>query len=421
MFSTLAAKYRKYPPQFWLMFVGMLISTVGTSMIWPFLLIYASKRLDAPLTSIASLLSLNALTGLIASFIGGPLIDRFGRKWIMVFSLVANGLGYLALGYATTFAEFAVLLALNGAANPLYRVGADAMMADLVPKEDRIDAYALLRLSNNLGVAIGPAIGGFIAASSYTLAFYFAAGGMITFSLLLTRFARETLPARATRLAQDAALIEKPPKEKFGGYLEILKDKPYMGFIFSFTLVTMCATLIWVLLPVYATETHNVPMQLYGFIPTTNAVMVVTLQLLITRITKRFPDLPVVAFGSIFYTVAVGAVAFMHSFLGFLVCMIIMTIGELIIVPTSSAYVANHAPVDKRGRYMSLYALTWGMAMGIAPVFGGFLSDTYGPSAIWIGGAVIGAMSVLSFVLLARYQTARLAKVPADCIQVQVE
>lgn len=421
MTSTLVAKYQKYPPQFWLMFVGMLISTVGTSMIWPFLMIYASKRLNAPLTSVASLLSLNALMGLIASFLGGPLIDRFGRKWIMVLSLIANGLGYLALGYADTFVEFAALLSLNGAANPLYRVGADAMMADLVPKEDRIDAYALLRLSNNVGVAIGPAIGGFIAASSYTLAFYFAAGGMITFSLLLTRFARETLPSRANGLSPNSTLIEKQPKEKLGGYLEILKDKPYMGFIFSFTLVTMCATLIWVLLPVYATETHNVPMQLYGFIPTTNAVMVVTLQLLITRITKRFPDLPVVAFGSVFYTVAVGAVAFMHSFPGFLVCMVVMTLGELIIVPTSSAYVANHAPVDKRGRYMSLYTLTWGMAMGTAPVFGGFLSDVYGPSAIWIGGAIIGAMSVLAFTLLNRYQIARLVKTPVNCIQAQVK
>lgn len=388
------------------MFIGMMISTVGVSMVWPFLLVYVSRRLDAPLTSIASLLTLNALMGLISSFLGGPIIDRFGRKWIMVFSLAVNGLAYLALGYASTFAQFALLLAITGSVNPLYRVGADAMMADLVPKEKRIDAYALFRLSNNLGIAIGPAIGGLIAASSYSLAFFFASAGMIIFSLLLTRFAHETLPSEA-RTYRESAHSSDHPKEKLGGYLVVMRDRPYVGFIIAFTLVSMCATLIWVLLPVYATEVHDVPMQLYGLIPATNAIMVVTLQLLITRITKRYPYLPVIAIGSMFYTIAVGAIALMHNFPGFLACMVLMTFGELIIVPTSSTYVANHAPVDMRGRYMSLYALTWGLASGLSPLFGGYLSDVYGPTAIWIGGALIGLLSVFTFLLLDRLQMIR--------------
>lgn len=411
--SKIQAQYQEYPFQFWLLFVGMLISTSGASMIWPFLMIYASHRLEMPLTVVASLLSLNALVGLITSFLGGPLIDRFGRKWIMVVSLALNGLAYLTLGYADSYLQFAVLLSISGAVNPLYRVGADAMMADLIPKEKRIDAYALLRLSNNLGVAIGPAFGGFIAASSYNLAFFFASAGMMIYGLLIARLARETLPARETYDPAGLALKENPPKEKFGGYLDILKDFPYMGFIVAFTLVMMCASLIWVLLPVYAMDVHNVPIKMYGFIPTVNALMVVTLQLFVTRLTKRFSPLPVVAIGSVFYTVAVGAVMFMHDFWGFMVCMVVLTIGELIIVPTSSTYVANHAPVDKRGRYMGLYAITWGVASGIAPVFGGHLNDVYGPSATWIGGAVVGAIGVLAFSLLDRLQVRRLTKPPA--------
>jgi MFS family permease len=82
--------------------------------------------------------------------------------------------------------------------------------------------------------------------------------------------------------------------------------------------------------------------------------------------------------------------------------MVVMTIGELIIVPTSSTYIANLAPVDMRGRYMSFYTLTWGVASGIGPVFGGFLSDLFGPKAIWIGGAIAGGMGVVFFQILAR-------------------
>ena len=68
------------------------------------------------------------------------------------------------------------------------------MLADLIPEKDRIEAYALLRLSNNVGIAIGPAIGGFIASASYTYAFIMAAVGMSAYSGLLAFFAVETLP-----------------------------------------------------------------------------------------------------------------------------------------------------------------------------------------------------------------------------------
>jgi MFS family permease len=153
MISRLKHNYEKYPRQFWLMFVGMFISTIGASMIWPFLMLYVSKRLNTPLTVTASLLTLNAATGLAASFVGGPIIDRFGRKWIMAASLASNGLMYVFLGHAATFPQFALLLGFGGAVNPLYRSAADAMVADLVPPDKRIDAYSLLRWSNNLGAS----------------------------------------------------------------------------------------------------------------------------------------------------------------------------------------------------------------------------------------------------------------------------
>jgi len=155
----------EYPGQYWLLFWGYLISTVGASMIWPFFTIYVSENLGLPLTAVASLMTINAVTGLAFSFFSGPLVDRAGRKWIMVASLVISGLVYFFYSRAGSLLEFAVLQAVAGAFNPLYRVAADAMMADLIPPERRIDAYSLMRLGHNVGVAIGPAVGGFIAST----------------------------------------------------------------------------------------------------------------------------------------------------------------------------------------------------------------------------------------------------------------
>jgi len=81
--------------------------------------------------------------------------------------------------------------------------------------------------------------------------------------------------------------------------------------------------------------------------------------------------------------------------------MVVMTIGELILIPTSNTYTANLAPADMRGRYMSIYGLTHSVASGIAPLLGGFLSDTIAPRATWVGGGILGVISIVAFLWLA--------------------
>ena len=175
-----------------------------------------------------------------------------------------------------------------------------------------------------------------------------------------------------------------------------------------FGLIT--ASLMWVLLPVYATQEMGVPKQLYGFIPTTNALMVVFLQVLVTQWTKKRPALRMIAFGMFFYAIGVGTVVLGTGFWGLWTSMVIISIGELIIVPTSSTFVANLAPADMRGRYMSIYGLTWSLSIGIGPLLGGFLSDSFGPPATWIGGLFIGLASTFIFFIIDRtYRKKKLA------------
>jgi MFS family permease len=393
MLSVIHRARAEYPRQFWLVFWGMLISAVGGSMIWPFLMVYVSERLNLPMTATASLMTLSAATGLVASFIAGPIVDRFGRKWIMVISLVLNALGYVFMSQAQTLSEFAVLMAINGIVNPLYRIGLDSMIADLIPAHKRADAYSLTRMANNIGVAVGPAAGGFIAAISYAIAFYIAAGGLAIFGVLIALFAIETLPPHD-------ATNPVPAKEQFGGYGSILRDTPFMGFVISFTLVMVAASLVWVLLAVYVKQNYGIPESQYGFIPTTNALMVILFQFAVTQFTKRRPPLRMVALGAVFYAVATAGIALGQGFWAFWLCMVILTCGELIIMPTSSTYVANLAPTAKRGRYMSLFGLTWGVASGIGPILGGYLNDTVSPQTIWYGGGVAGLIAVIGFLVL---------------------
>ena len=389
------AKAKEYPRQFWLLFWGMLLSTIGASMIWPFLMVYASERLHLPLTQTATLVTINATASLMMTFVAGQITDRAGRKMVMVVSLFSNAVVYLFLSHAATYMQFAVLMVMLGASNPLYRVGADAMLADMIAPEKRADAYSILRMSNNAGVAIGPSVGGFLAAASQYLAFYIASAGLFIFGFLILFFAVETLPTEGREETTRK-------KERWGGYYRVLKDWPFTTTIANITFGLITASLMWVLLPVYATKEMGLPKQLYGFIPTTNALMVVFLQVLVTQWTKRHPPLRMIALGMFFYALGVGSVVLGAGFWGIWMSMVIISIGELIIVPTSSTYVANLAPADMRGRYMSIYGLTWSLSIGIGPLIGGFLSDNLGPPATWIGGLVIGLTSMALFLLIER-------------------
>lgn len=186
-------------------------------------MIYVSKKLNLSLSIVSTLIAINAGTGLLTSFIAGTVADRLGRKPVMVFSLAVTGLGYLFMSQAHSYLGFAILMFIMGAANPLYQVGANAMLADLVVPEKRTNAYAIIRMVNNAGVAIGPAAGGFLASRSYTYTFISAAAGMLIYSLLLLFRARETL-SRAYHPKKELT------REGLGGYESIVRDRPYIVF-----------------------------------------------------------------------------------------------------------------------------------------------------------------------------------------------
>jgi MFS family permease len=392
MLQRLRDTYHAYHPQFWLMTIGIFISTAGASMVMPFMLIYATSRLAIPLSTAGTLISISAGTTLFSTFLAGWLADRVGRKLIMNVSLTLNGLTFLAMPFAVTYPRLAAAMFAIGLSNALYAVGADAMMADLVPSEKRADGYAINRMLNNAGFAIGPAVGGFMAARSYNIAFMAGATGMLLYSGLLFFLARETL--------HKGEVTAAPTPAPAGGYGQIFRDVRYLTFIGTMSIGLIAPGMLWVLLAVYTKTNFGLPENVYGWIPTTNALMCVFVQYSVTQFTRRHATLPVTAVGMLIYAIGVGSVALMAGFWGFWGSMVIITFGELTLVPTASKFVADIAPAEMRGRYMSLYWLGWGLSRAAAPLIGGALNDHIGPSAIWFGGFAIGIASVIGLLVL---------------------
>jgi len=404
----------EYPRQFWLLYAGMLISATGGSMIWPFMTIYVRQRLGVPMTTVGLLLALNSASALVATLIAGPIADRLGRKGVMVLSLFSRSAVFVAMSLADSLPAWALLMVISGALNPLFRVGTNAMVADLIPPGRRARAYALIRMSANIGVAIGPAVGGFLAAVSYSWAFYAGAAASAAFGLIVLFFVAETLPMSQEGLNLDASPGSSAQGSTgslgaLGGYGRLFRDRPFLAFCANSALAVIPASLMFVLLPVYAKEQYGVPESQYGFVMATNAALVVLLQFPITRATERFPPLTVMAAGALVYALGVGSVALATGFVGFLLSMIVLTFGEMLLVPTGTTLTANQSPPDMRGRYMGFYGLTWEVGIGVGPVIGGVLNDRIAPVAIWYGGLIIGLVATLGYLLQGR----RLGNKPA--------
>jgi MFS family permease len=391
-----------YPPQFWLLLAGSLINSSGGSMVWPFLTIYIRQKLAVPLTSAALLLTVNSLAGFAAMSVAGPAVDRLGRKWVMVVSLAVSGLTLVAMILASSLEAWFVIFAIHGAFSPLLRVGGDAMVADLIPSERRTSAYALVRMVQNLGVAVGPSVGGFLAVVSYGITFGVAAGASILFALLVVFFMAETLPGRQPSHVVDPSSVGGDAEVPDLGYGPVFRDRSFLVFVSVYTLAVMAGSVMMVLLPVYAKENYGVPENQYGFIMATNAAMVVVLQYATTRISSRHGYFPVLAVGALFYGLGAGSVALGWNFPTFLGSMVILTIGEMLLVPTATTLTANLAPPDMRGRYMGIYSLSWGVAIGLGPVIGGFLNDRIAPVAIWYGTLAMGLAAAAGFLVLSR-------------------
>ena len=392
--SRAAAVYRSFSRQFWLVSLVMMLAWTFHSLVWPFLTLYASEKLNQPLTAVTGILTINSLVGLVTTFIGGAIADRFGRKWVIVFSFAFCAVSWYLFRMADTLPIFALLMALNGAFTPLYRVASDAMITDVVPADERIEAYSILRMGNNIGVAVGPAIGGFLAAQSYRISFAVTGIGMLLCAVLILVFSIETMPKGIAQ--KENSLL------KGSGYAEALKDRGLIGFLVAMAFNRMASAALWMLLAVHVKTNFGISEDLFGFIPTTNAIMVILFQILITRTVKKHPPAFVMTLGALFYSVAVFGVAFGQGFWGFWLCMVIATIGEMILLPTTTNYVSRLAPEDKRARYMSLYTITWSIGTALGPLIGGILNDQISPAATWIGTGLLGLVSTGLFFLFAR-------------------
>ena len=163
--------YHEYPRTFWVVIVITFIDRLGGSLLFPFFALYITSKFHVGMTDVGVLFAAFFVSSFVGSAIGGALTDRFGRKGIIIFGLIASSFSTVAMGLIGSFQAFFFLALFVGILTDVAGPAHQAMIADILPEEKRADGYGILRVAFNLSVVIGPAIGGILASRSYLLLF----------------------------------------------------------------------------------------------------------------------------------------------------------------------------------------------------------------------------------------------------------
>jgi MFS family permease len=295
--------------------------------------------------------------------------------------MFSGAVAMLVLSQARSLPAIDALAALTGLTNEMYRPACSALLADLVPAGQRVTAFSALRASFNAGFAFGPAVAGFLAGRGY---FWLFIGDAAT-SALFGLVALAALPATTGKRARTVGWTELGQA--------ISRDRA-LRWIFA---AVFAAAIVYfqqgATLGLHVARL-GFPTTTYGAILSLNGALVVLVELPLTTITRRFPARGVIALGFLLSGVGFALNGLAHTVPELLVCMAIFTLGEMLAMPMTSAYVADLAPESMRGRYMGVYGLAWPLALMVGPELG-LAAFAFGGPALWLMCAGLGLLAAL--------------------------
>lgn len=259
-------------------------------------------------------------------------------------------------------------------------------MVHVCPPEIRARAFALNRLAVNLGISIGPALGGFLTTLNYSYLFWVdgltCIGAACLFWFLFHKYKYEEVTSKEKRNGTD----DSPWKD--GVFLSVLGLLFLMGILFFQIFNT------W---PLYLRQHYGLSEDRIGLLLTMNAVMIVLIEMPLIHKLERLNLLKIISIGALllfggFTLLPLGQ---SYGFVAFTV--FVWTSGEILVFPLITTFIANRSHDNNRGKYMGLFTFTFSLAFVIGPTLGTWVYDNYGPTQLWICIGILGVFVWMGF------------------------
>jgi len=375
--ASLLQNLRALPGGAWILFLGTFLNKFGTFVL-PLLAIYMT---NLGFTSAQAGLAIGAygIGTLAACIIGGWLADNFGRRPTIILSMGSVAVAMICLSRATSLEGIVLLSGFAGFTGELYRPASSALLADLVPAGLRVTAFAGYRMALNAGFAFGPATAGFLAAKDFHWLFYGDAATSLLFGLVAV-------------FALPSGRPGTPGENSLGESWRVVRDDPLLRQVM---LASLAVGLVFV--QVFSSMSleitrHGYATSVYGLIISLNGALVVLCELPLTSFTKHWVARRAMALGYLLIGFGFASNALPRTLPLLVLTTALFTLGEMIAMPVSAAYVANLAPENRRGVYMGVYGLVWSLAFVCGPTVGLWLFS-FSPATLWLSCGVLGILA----------------------------
>lgn len=388
MFRSILAAYREafsgLNRAVWLLALTTLVNRSGT-MVLPFLILYLTEKQGFAPTDAGKALGVYGVGGVLGSYLGGWLCDRMPARRVMVGCLTFAGLGFFLLGQLDSRPAMLATLFLLAVFGEGFRPANAAATAAASPPELRTRAFTLNRLAINLGMSLGPTIGGLLAMIDYGWLFLVdGASSLFAAAVLFLAFRSE-----------DRKPAEEKPAVEPG--LSPWRDRPFLAMMVLFFLLALITYQMISTFPLTLRDLYGFEEGLIGLVMAVNTVLIVLFEMvLVHRVGSRDP-LRLVGIGGFFFGLGMALLPFGSGFAYVAFTVVVWTVGEMLAFPMSAGAVANRAGDANRGLYMGLYTLSFESAWVFSPVVGTWVYQGYGARTLWLGCGAVGVILLLGF------------------------
>ena len=389
--DKLLRAYRHFDSGIWTVSTINLILAIGSSLSIPFIALYLHQDRGISMTIVGLILFIGGLGSAAAQVLGGEVSDKLGRRPVFIFSIATRALMFGLTAFFMAIAAPVWIIAsfyIVGQAVGMVNMSlTSAIIADLTPRNRLTEAYGIQRVGVNVGWAAGPAVGGYLA-SFLDYHWLFAAAALITI-----------IPLPIVFFILRESFGKKMQKIDFRAMLSISRDGSFLMFVFFSSLIFLVMGQMLSTLSVFTVDRIGLDTAQYGFLLTTNGLIVIIFQYPITLLLSRLSFVKTLIAGSLLYSVGFLLFGWVGGFSLAIIAMVIITAGEIIFSPSALSTLGQLSPPQNRGRYMGFFGLGQTLGWMTAPLFGGILLDMFPtePIVIWGTIASIAVIAALGF------------------------
>ena len=332
------------------------------------------------------------LGSFFGSWLGGRLCHHLGNYRVQILSLGLGGAGFLIIGFLTGYLELIIGIFILSLINDAFRPACMTAAVAASPLELRTRSLALLRLSVNLGMALGPAVGGILAAINYI--WLFVADGLTCLAaalFLVTMFPSNRSPDREQRERTDENTVAP------------WRDIPFILFLSVMFCLAVVFFQFFVTMPLYFHDVYHLPEQTIGILIAVNAMIIVLIEMVLVRRVENCSHWNLLAAGVIAVGLGLFLLAWGTTALWAAFCITVVTIGEMLIFPFSNTLAASRTGRFSSGRHMGAYTASFSLALMVAPAMGLYVYANLGGEFVWYGAGLICLVLTMLCLLLKKY------------------